>query len=203
MGNARTTTRAEPTDLGGNEPDDTDFAEETDAPVEETIEPAAKPRSVPDWLAWLLPSLAVLALIAAAVLGGLLYRQHTRIAAQDAAVTAARQVLINAYSIDYKSVTADYQRFIDGTTGDLRDQLTSGKSKFVQTVQTTHTHETAKIVDAGLVRSNGSTATVAIALDSPLTTTSITKPQTRSYRTEVDVTRVHGHWLASAIRQVD
>jgi hypothetical protein len=202
VGHPRTTTRAEPTDPDREESDETDVASETEAEVEATAEPAAESRSLPDWLAWLLPSLAVLTLIAAAVLGGLLYRQHSRLAAQNAAITAAKQVLINAYSIDYKSVTADYQRFVGGTTGDLHGQLTSGKSKFIQTVQSTHTHESAKIIDAGLVRSNGSTATVAIALDSPLTTSSITKPQTRSYRTEVDVTRVHGRWLASAIRQV-
>jgi hypothetical protein len=125
VGYPRTTSRAEPTDLEGDE-DAAEIAAETDAPVAQTAVPAAKSRSWADWLAWLLPSLAVLALIAAAVLGGLLYRQHSRLAAQDAAVPAAKQVLINAYSIDYKSVTADYQRFIDGTTGDLHDQLTSG-----------------------------------------------------------------------------
>jgi Mce-associated membrane protein len=99
-------------------------------------------------------------------------------------------------------VTADYQRFVAGTSGELHSELASGKSKFIQTVQTTHTHETAQIVDAGVVRSDANSATVAVALNSPLTTTSITKPQTRSYRTEVDVTRVNGNWLATAIRQV-
>jgi Mce-associated membrane protein len=139
----------------------------------------------------------------AGVVGGLYYRQHGRDAARNAAVTAARQVLINAYSVDYRSVTKDYQRFVDGTSGDLHSQLTDGRSKFIQTVQTTHTHETAQIVDAGVVRSDSNSATIAIALNSPLTTTSISKPQTRSYRTEVDVALVHGTWLATAIRQAD
>jgi Mce-associated membrane protein len=154
-------------------------------------------------LTWLLPALTVVALLLAGVVGGLYYRQHGRDTARNAAVTAARQVLINAYSVDYRSVTKDYQRFVDGTSGDLHSQLTDGRSKFIQTVQTTHTHETAQIVDAGVVRSDSNSATIAIALNSPLTTTSITKPQTRSYRTEVDVALVHGTWLATAIRQAD
>ena len=166
-------------------------------------DPAAAPRPWLTRLSWLVPALAVLALIAAAVMGGLLYREHSRQAARNAALTAARQVLINAYSIDYRSVSKDYQRFLDGTSGDLHNQLIAGKSKFVQTVQTTHTHESAQIVDAGLVRFDADSATVAIALNSPLTSVTVTKAQTRSYRTEVDVALVHGDWLATAIRQVD
>jgi Mce-associated membrane protein len=188
----------------------TDEVTDTDVPVEtdDGATEAAAPESTTRrrllaQLSWIVPALAVVLLVVAGVLGGLLYRQHHRQAAEDAAVTAARQVLINAYSIDYHSVDTDYQRFISGTSGDLRSQLTSGKSKFISTVKSTQTQETAQIVDAGLVRFDGDTATVTIALNSPLTNTTVKQATTRSYRTEVDVQHIHGKWLATAIRQVN
>jgi len=179
---------------------DTDVSVETD--TAEDVEPAPR-RGLLGQLTWIVPALAVVMLVLAGVLGGLRYRQDHQQAAEDAAVTAAKQVLINAYSIDYHSVDTDYQRFLDSTSGDLRNQLTSGKSKFISTVKSTHTQETAQIVDAGLVRFNGDTATVTIALNSPLTNTTVKQATTRSYRTEVDVQRIHGTWLATAIRQVN
>jgi len=154
-------------------------------------------------LSWALPAAAVIVLVVSLALGGLLYRQHSKENKQADAVTAARQVLINAYSVDYKTVANDYRRFVNSTTGDLHSELTASTSKFVSTVTSTHTHETAKVVDAGLVRYDGSTATVAVALDSPLTSTAATTPQARQYRTEVDVQRVGKRWLATAIRQVN
>lgn len=189
---------------------DTDVPAENDTPetVEAEIaaaepEPAPPRRGLLAQLSWIVPALAVVMLVVAGVFGGLLYRQHHRDAARDAAVTAAKQVLINAYSIDYHSVDTDYQRFISGTSGDLHSQLTSGKSKFISTVKSTRTQETAQIMDAGLVRFDGDTATVTIALNSPLTNSSVKSATTRSYRTEVDVQRIHGKWLATAIRQVN
>src|SRR2546429_8248320 len=94
-------------------------------------------------LTWALPAAAVILLVVSLALGGLLYRQHSKENKQDDAVTAATQVLINAYSVDYGTVDRDYQRFVDSTTGDLKNQLTNGKGKFVSTVKSTHTHETA------------------------------------------------------------
>lgn len=182
-------------------PVENDAADDVDT---ETTPTESKPRRGPlAQLSWIVPALAVVMLVVAGVLGGLLYRQHHREAARNDAVTAARQVLINAYSIDYHSVDTDYQRFISGTSGDLHSQLTSGKSKFISTVKSTHTQETAQIVDAGLVRFDGDTATVTIALNSPLTNTTVKQATTRSYRTEVDVQDLHGKWLATAIRQVN
>lgn len=181
---------------------DTDASVENDAAGEAETTESAPRRGLLGQLTWIVPALAVVMLVVAGVLGGLLYRQHHRQAAEDAAVTAAKQVLINAYSIDYHSVDTDYQRFVSGTSGDLHSQLTNGKSKFISTVKSTHTQETAQIVDAGLVRFDGDTATVTIALNSPLKNTSVKQATTRSYRTEVDVQRIHGKWLATAIRQV-
>ena len=154
-------------------------------------------------LSWVLPALAVVLLVLSLVLGGLLYRQHNKDSARNAAVTAAKQVLINAYTVDYRTVSTDYQRFINGTSGNLRSELTGGKSKFISTVTSTHTHETAQILTAGIVRSDSNSATVAIALNSPLTTTTIKQPQDRAFRTEVDVVRVDGKWLATRLAQVD
>lgn len=154
-------------------------------------------------LSWLLPSLAAVLLVLSAALGGLLYRQRQHAGARAEAVAAAKQTLINAYTIDYHSVEKDYARFMADTTDQLRGQLQEGRKKFIATVKDTHTSEHGAVADAGVVRFGGDTATVAVALDSPLQTKQITKAQNRRYRTEVDLRRVDGRWLATAIRQVD
>jgi Mce-associated membrane protein len=167
--------------------------------IDAVPEKSERPRA----LSWLLPAAAVVLLLVSAALGGLLYRQRNHADQRAEALAAAKQTLINAYSVDFRTVEKDYQRFMAGTTDQLHGQLDEGRKKFLSTVKSTQTRERGTVADAGVVRFGGDTATVAIALDSPLMTKAAPKERMRRYRTEVDVRRVHGHWLATDIRQID
>lgn len=147
-----------------------------------------------------------LALVAALVLAGVLGHRalDQRAVAQDRsdALAAARQIAVNFSTLDYQTFDRDTARVTAAATGTFRSDFAAQAAQIKQVVVANKSVSTGIVGQAALVSATSTTARVLVALDANVTNTSSTTPTARHYRVQLDLTKVHGHWLASQLQFV-
>ena len=155
---------------------------------------------------WLIAALLVIcvALVAVGVPTGLaVWRGHDQDKDRAAAAAAARAEVTRILTIDPKTVDADAQRIIDGSTGGFKKDFTSRKDVFADVVKEQKVTSTSEIRSLGVESATGTQATVLIAATSKVTNAASSgKPQPRDYRIRVQLQKASGHWLTSQIEFV-
>ena len=124
--------------------------------------------------------------------------------ARAAALAAAKQSALNLTSIDTRDFDADVKRVADTATGafladfqqrvqdkGFRDALT--ESKVVSE---------GRIVDAGLVRSDGRNATALVVIDTTVRNTATPDGRVNPYRMQLELELQNGRWLTSDLQFV-
>lgn len=186
----------------------------TDAPEQEAVEPdQATPepaeveatRPTGRRLFWSVLALAVTitVLAAALVVGAVIVRHDSqRNAARQAAVAAARQEALNLTSIDGQNIDADLQRVLDNATGGFRTDF-AARSKDLKTVLVQNkVVSQGRVLEAALVRSDLTTATALVVVDSTVKNTAAPKGRANTYRMMLDL-ELHGNrWLTSSLQFV-
>ena len=118
-------------------------------------------------------------------------------------MTAARQEAVNLTSQDYATIDRDLKRMINGTTGDLRDDLGRQRGAYRDTFVKNKLRARGNATEAGLVTMRDRAATVLVVIDQVVRSDSKDKQvQPRHYRLELDMSRIDGRWLASGLRAV-
>ena len=144
-----------------------------------------------------------LAVLAALVLAAVLGRQglDQRAQAQDRAdaLAAARQVAVNFSTLDYRHFDQDIARVTSGATGSFRSDFAGQATQIKQVVVADKSTSTGQVGQVALVSSSPTSARALVVLDATVTNTSATSPTARHYRVQLDLTKVHGRWLASQL----
>jgi Mce-associated membrane protein len=147
-----------------------------------------------------------LALVAALVLAVVLGRQalDQRAEARDrsAALAAARQIAVNFSTLDYRTFDRDTARVTAAATGTFRSDFTAQAAQIKQVVVADQSVSTSQVAQAALVSLSATRARVLLALDAQVTNTSTATPAARHYRVQLDLTKVHGAWLANQLQFV-
>jgi Mce-associated membrane protein len=148
----------------------------------------------------------VLSVIAAAVLAVVLGHQVTvqRAHAQDRAdaVAAARQVAVNFSTLDYRTFDRDTARVSAETTGAFHTDFATQAAQIKQVVVSDKSVSSGQVGQVAVVSSTPTRARVLVVLDATVTNTSSPTPTARHYRVQLDLTKVHGRWLASQLQFV-
>lgn len=148
-------------------------------------------------------SVLLVALAAAALVGALQLREYEeRDDARAAALAAARQEALNLTSIDGRDIDADLQRVLDGATGGFKTDF-AARAKDLKTVLTENAVVAeGRVLEAALVRSDGSTATALVVVDSDVKNKATPAGRSNTYRMQLDLERHRGRWLTSALQFV-
>jgi Mce-associated membrane protein len=153
---------------------------------------------------------ATVALAAAMVLllvGALLLGLRVRGAALDdqareQALTAARQSALNLTSIGREDFEGAYGRVLDGATGEFRQDFAGRREELQRLVQENEVDAEGRVLDAAIVRSDRTSATALVVVDSRVRNTAVPEGRVNSYRMKVELEKVGDQWLASALEFV-
>lgn len=168
-------------------------------------EPAG--RTVPQWLVLVLAALTVLLVAGAVVIAGLRLRgQHEGAAqltsADNAAVAAARQEMINIQTYRLKSFDADFQAALGGLTSTKRVQWQANESTLKSNLTSQKISSTATVSGAGLISRSGDTAVVAVSSDTARVDAAGKSTVTAQNRFQVTMKLVGGSWLMDDFESV-
>jgi Mce-associated membrane protein len=117
------------------------------------------------------------------------------------ALQAAKAGVVDFASFDYLTLDDDIEQIKRVTTeGDLRDEAVDRLDADRQTITTAQTVVNTKVVTAGVVKADDSTATVLMQLQTTEESAAgNTQAQLRKYRIQVQLEKVGGRWLLSGI----
>jgi len=164
-------------------------------------------RTAPRFLVWLLAGLAVLLTATATVLVIARFTgRHAGAAglsaAQNAAVSAARQEAINIQTYRRKSFDADFQAALDGLTTLKRTQWEANKASLKAQLNSQQIDAAATVSGAGLVSFAGDTAVVAVASDTQRVDSKGKTTTTARIRFQITMKLVKGKWLMDDLESV-
>jgi Mce-associated membrane protein len=122
--------------------------------------------------------------------------------AREGALAAARQEVINLDSVSWSTFDRDFARILSGGTGDFKDQITKGQAELKRQVLARKTVLSGKVLSAGVVRADTSTATVLIGSEETVKDSTTTQGGTVHARWRVDLEKHGGRWLVSNLQAV-
>jgi Mce-associated membrane protein len=123
--------------------------------------------------------------------------------AREAAVTAARQEIINLHTISYQTADADLARVLAGATGKFKEQFSEAKTDLKPIVVANKTVTSAQINAAGVVRADTDSATVLVSVDRTVKDASDTTGAANHFRYRVELEKHGGRWLVSDLQPVE
>lgn len=120
------------------------------------------------------------------------------------ALQAGRQFALNLTAVDTEDYEGDVEKVKAGATGEfladfeartaddaVRDVLVENKSR-----------SSGKIVDAGIVRSDATNATVLVAIDVTVSNTAVPDGRVSPFRMQIELEKRDGRWLTSVLEFV-
>ncbi|MCW2608145.1 MAG: hypothetical protein JWO60_2838 [Frankiales bacterium] len=148
-------------------------------------------------------SLLVLALlVTAAVFGLQWFRAEQRADVRADALQAARQEALNLTSVDGTDVKADLDRVLEGASGQFRQEFEAQAARLSTVLEENQVRAEGNVLDAGLTRADGDSATALVVIDSVVRNKAIPDGQTRTYRMQLELERVGSRWLTNRLEFV-
>jgi Mce-associated membrane protein len=115
-------------------------------------------------------------------------------------LAAGRQIAVDFASYDYRHIDADFRRVANEATGEFKKQFVTQSAGVRPYVIKAKSVSTAEVASAGLVDIAPASATVVIALDRTIKTTTAPNGQQAALGVEIDLVRQGGRWLASGVK---
>jgi hypothetical protein len=123
-------------------------------------------------------------------------------AAENAAVSAARQEAINIQTYRRKSFDADFQAALDGLTTAKQTQWEANKATLKSQLTSQQIDSAATVSGAGLVSFDGNTAVVVVASDTQRVDAKGKATTTARNRFQITMKLVRGRWLMDDLESV-
>jgi len=165
------------------------------------------PRTVPQFVVWVLAAVVVVLVAASVVIALLRLRnQHTGAAqltgTENAAVSAAKQETINIQTYRLKTFDADFQAALNGLTSAKRVQWQANEATLKKSLTSQKIDSVATVSAAGLISLDGDTALVAVSSDTQRVDSTGKATTTSQNRFQVTMKRVGGKWLMDDFESV-
>jgi Mce-associated membrane protein len=165
----------------------------------------ARPRFPRFHFAWLTVVLSVLAVLLAVAVGLLTWQVHGQSATasqRTAVLTAARQEALDLTTLSKTTGAADFQAVLSGAAGNLKQELSDGRSDFLKALSSDAVTSVGQVLDAGIVSLSGANATVLLNVSSSVTNKQSSKPETRLYHWKAALVDSGGRWLVTSLEFV-
>ena len=122
--------------------------------------------------------------------------------AREDVVAAAEEEVLGLITISARTTDEDLEALIAGATASFREDLRAQADRLRQEVVDNEVEATGEVVSAGIASLDEERATVLVAALGTVDNRNASGPEPRSYRLEVQLDRVDGDWLVSALRFV-
>ncbi|HEX6521038.1 MAG TPA: hypothetical protein VF070_13670 [Streptosporangiaceae bacterium] len=156
----------------------------------------------PSFLVAGLTVIAVLLAAAAVYLGWSLHNDSEATAQRASILTAAQQEAAALTTLSSTTGAKDYDAVLAGSAGDLKEQLSAGRSQFLKTLGTAGVSSVGTVLDAGIVSVNSGTATVLIDVKASVRNKQTDKPEQRAYHWRASLVSSDGKWLVTSLEFV-
>jgi Mce-associated membrane protein len=148
-----------------------------------------------------------LVLVVASVVLALVGKQHTdareeREGARDAALSAARQAILNLDALSAATIDADLKRVLASATGSFKDEFSKAQADLKTRIVQVKTVSSGQVLSAGVVRSDPDTATVLVAVDRTVKDSSNATGVVAHDRWKLDLEKHGGRWLVADLQPV-
>ncbi|MEU9559697.1 nuclear transport factor 2 family protein [Streptomyces fumanus] len=121
---------------------------------------------------------------------------------RDAALAAGEQAVQNLNTLDHRSLDRGLDLWESSTTGELHDQLVSGRDEFAAQVRTAKTVTTAKVLSGALTELDDRAGRARVMVALRVTVKAPGEASTdKDSRMLGELTRTDGHWKLSALGQ--
>lgn len=121
----------------------------------------------------------------------------------DDITAAARQETAAFLSVDYRDLDPAINRVLAGATGRFEKEYRKAEAKLRSSARLSRATSRGKVRSVGIGALDRDSATVYVAADSIVSNTSTGhRPQQRSYRFRLRMTKVGGTWLTADLRVV-
>ncbi|MGH3167682.1 MAG: hypothetical protein ACRDN0_17560, partial [Trebonia sp.] len=97
---------------------------------------------------------------------------------------------------------SDYQAVLSGAAGNLKQELSDGRSDFLKALSSDAVTSVGQVLDAGIVSVDGANATVLLNVSSSVTNKQSSKPETRLYHWQATLVDSGGRWLVTKLEFV-
>jgi Mce-associated membrane protein len=152
----------------------------------------------------LVPVLAVLLVLLVAAAGFLWFTRPGGSAVRTGdyaeALQAARSGVVDYTSFDYLTLDDDIEQIRRIAVGDLRDQGVARLDERRAEITEAKAVSNTEIIDAGVTRAGGESATVLLLMQSTQESTASPQAQIVRYRIEVSLEKDGDRWLLSGIK---
>ncbi|MFH8289716.1 hypothetical protein [Streptomyces sp. NPDC018059] len=121
---------------------------------------------------------------------------------RDAALAAGEQAVQNLNTLDHRSISRGLDLWESSTTGELHEQLASGRDEFAAKVRTAKTVTTAKVLSGALTELDDRAGRARVLVALRVTVKAPGDASTdKDSRMLGELTRTDGHWKLSALGQ--
>jgi len=139
---------------------------------------------------------------ASGYLGWSLHNDSEATAERASILTAAQQEAAALTTLSSQSGSQDYDAVLAGSAGDLKEQLSAGRSQFLKTLGTAGVSSVGTVLDAGVVSVKSGTATVLIDVKATVQNKQSSKPELRAYHWQASLVSSDGKWLVTSLEFV-
>lgn len=119
-----------------------------------------------------------------------------------AAIAAATVEVERLITISASTSREDVALLLDGATAGFRSELESEANELRRALSANKVTATGQVVSSGLMKLDGTGATVLVAATGSVKNKAAGAGQPRSYRLRVDLQRTGGRWLVSGLEFV-
>lgn len=160
-----------------------------------TFSTLGRPRTL-----WLLAAALLLAAVAVtATLGRTAWAERQSAERGAEALAAGRQLAVNFVTMNHATFDADSARVLEGATGDFRTEYEESVKELEPVVVQNKAVSTVERAEASLVAVDGDSATVIVGVVAPTTNAATPKPEKKTYRLRLDLSRVGAEWKVSSL----
>lgn len=147
--------------------------------------------------------LTVALLIAALAYSGYtswqLYQVHTRTAAGEAALAAAKDYALTLTTLDTANIDGNYARAIDGATGQFKEAYALGAKQLRQILIDNKASGKGIVIDAAVKSATATRVEVLLFVDQSITNAVRSDPRIDRNRIQMTMELVDNRWLAGQV----
>lgn len=177
--------------------DDTPAEANDDAADEQPATPAPPRRR--GRAAMLTVALLIAALAYSGYTSWQLYQAHTRAAAGETALAAARDYAVTLTTLDTADIDGNYDRAIDGATGQFKEAYSLGAKQLRQILIDNKASGKGIVIDAAVKSATATRVEVLLFVDQSITNAVRSEPRIDRNRIQMTMELIDGRWLASAV----
>jgi Mce-associated membrane protein len=170
-----------------------------DGPVRDPVrdpaheEQPARPRSPSPVLA-VLVALLLAALVATGFLGSRVLAAHREDRSRSQALHAARQLVADFTTVDYRKFDRQSGEVLNLAAGDFHSQYSHAAKQLRTLVTQNRTVSRGRVLEAGIASLDQDSARVLVVADAEVTHVGAEKPELRTYRLQLDLSREKAGW---------